>query len=118
MRPVRRRGAGPGMGRGERRLELAGMRSERERAAREHAGDRGGDLRLVAGREHDTRCWHSQRIPFATNLPTPLVLTSLHTRHPDFAMISATAGKGTPVSRVSPVTVTPRDRWSGRLTQP
>jgi hypothetical protein len=33
-------------------------------------------------------------------------------------MISATAGKGTPVSRVSPVTVTPRDRWSGQMTQP
>jgi hypothetical protein len=43
------------MGGGERILEPARVRPQRERATREDLGDCRGDLRPVAGREHDAR---------------------------------------------------------------
>ena len=58
-----------GVGCSERCLEPARVWPQRESAIREYLGDRAGNLRPIAGREHDARRWHSQWISFDKTLP-------------------------------------------------
>src|SRR4029077_11558503 len=73
-------GRGPARGRdgvrrvvrgGEWRLEAPGVRAQRERPPGQDLCARSGYLRPVRGGEHDTCCWHSQRMAPCSVMPWP-----------------------------------------------